>query len=61
MIPQAAVQDRIESIMTQYSCQKDVPQWSDSFLAVSGVLLQKTTRVVFEVTGMIGGGLGEKK
>lgn len=59
----AGVQDCIEGIKTPYSLREDVPQGSNCFLAISGVLLQRIrrTRIVFEVTGMIGGGLGENE
>lgn len=58
---EAAVRDCIEGITAQCCRQEDVPRWSNSFLAVSGVLLQRTTTIVFEVTGEIGGGLGENE
>lgn len=57
----AAVQDCIEGIKTQCSLQEDVSWWSNSFLAASRALLQKATRTVFEVTGMIGGGAVRRK
>lgn len=55
------MRDCIEGITAQCCRQEDVPRWSNSFLAVSGVLLQRTTTIVFEVTGEIGGGLGENE
>lgn len=61
MMSQAVVRDCIEGIKTQYSPEEDVPWWSNSFLAESGVLPQRTSRIVFEVTGMMGGGLGENQ